>query len=98
MRCCRSSRVLYLSYRYGWDERAVGFLLAVVGVCSMVVQGALIGPSIKRFGERNALIGGLLFGAAGFFVYGAAPTGAVFLAGHSAAGALGHCQSGLARR
>jgi DHA1 family tetracycline resistance protein-like MFS transporter len=73
--------VLYLNYKYGWDERAVGFLLAVVGICSMVVQGALIGPSIKRFGERRALIGGLLFGALGFFVYAAAQTGLVFLAG-----------------
>ena len=60
--------VLYLNYKYGWDERAVGFLLAVVGLFSMVVQGALIGPSIKWLGERKALIAGLLFGAAGFFV------------------------------
>jgi MFS transporter, DHA1 family, tetracycline resistance protein len=73
--------VLYLHYKYGWDERAVGFLLAVVGVCSMVVQGALIGPSIKRFGERKALIGALLCGAAGFFVYAAAPTGLAFIVG-----------------
>ena len=73
--------VLYLNYKYGWDERAVGFLLAVVGLCSMVVQGALIGPSIKWVGERKALIGGLLFGAAGFFVYAIAPTGLLFLAG-----------------
>ncbi|MEJ0077319.1 MAG: TCR/Tet family MFS transporter [Alphaproteobacteria bacterium] len=73
--------VLYLNYKYGWDERAVGFLLAVVGICSMVVQGALIGPSIKRFGERRALMGGLLSGALGFFIYAAAPTGLIFLAG-----------------
>ena len=73
--------VLYLSYRYGWDERAVGFLLAVVGVCSMVVQGALIGPSIKWLGERKALVGGLLLGACGFFVYAIAPTGLLFLLG-----------------
>ncbi len=73
--------VLYLNYKYGWDERAVGFLLAVVGVCSMVVQGALIGPSIKWLGERKALVGGLLLGAAGFFVYAIAPTGLLFLAG-----------------
>ena len=73
--------VLYLGYRYGWDERAVGFLLAVVGVCSMVVQGALIAPAIKWLGERKALIAATLCGAAGFFIYAAAPTGLVFLAG-----------------
>ena len=47
----------------------------------MVVQGALIGPSIKWFGERKALVGGLLLGAAGFFVYAVAPTGLIFLVG-----------------
>jgi MFS transporter, DHA1 family, tetracycline resistance protein len=73
--------VLYLFYRYGWDEREVGLVLAGVGICAMVVQGVLIGPVIKRFGERASLIVGLLFGAAGFFVYGAASTGALFLAG-----------------
>src|SRR3954467_15513517 len=73
--------VLYLFYRYGWDERAVGLVLAGVGICSMVVQGALIGPVIGRFGERASLIAGQLFGVAGFFIYGAASTGTLFLAG-----------------
>jgi MFS transporter, DHA1 family, tetracycline resistance protein len=73
--------VLYLFYRYGWDERAVGLVLAGVGICSMVVQGALIGPVIKRFGERASLIAGQVFGVAGFFIYGAASTGTLFLAG-----------------
>jgi DHA1 family tetracycline resistance protein-like MFS transporter len=73
--------ILYLFYRYGWDERAVGLVLAGVGICSMVVQGALIGPVIKRFGERGSLIAGQVFGVAGFFIYGAASTGTLFLAG-----------------
>jgi DHA1 family tetracycline resistance protein-like MFS transporter len=73
--------VLYLFHRYGWDERTVGFVLAGVGICAMVVQGALIGPLIKRFGEQASLVAGQLFGFAGFFIYGAAPTGTLFLAG-----------------
>jgi MFS transporter, DHA1 family, tetracycline resistance protein len=76
-----SMGVLYMLYRYGWDERAVGFVLAGVGVCSMIVQGGLIGPVVKRFGERNTLIAGLAFGVAGFFVYGVAQSGIVFLLG-----------------
>jgi DHA1 family tetracycline resistance protein-like MFS transporter len=76
-----SVSVLYLLYRYGWDERSVGFVLAGVGLCAIVVQGGLIGPLVARFGERKALLGGLLFGALGFFVYGAAPTGMIFLVG-----------------
>ena len=76
-----SIAVLYMLYRYGFDERAVGLVMAGVGVCAMVVQGGLIGPVIKRFGERKSLIVGLLFGAIGFFVYGIASTGAIFLVG-----------------
>jgi MFS transporter, DHA1 family, tetracycline resistance protein len=73
--------VLYMMYRYGWDERAVGFTMAAVGVCAMIVQGALIGPVIARFGERTALLAGLAFGAAGFATFGLAATGMGFLAG-----------------
>ena len=73
--------VLYMMYRYGWDERAVGFTMAAVGVCAMIVQGALIGPTVARFGERLTLIAGLVFGIAGFAAFGLAATGAWFLAG-----------------
>jgi DHA1 family tetracycline resistance protein-like MFS transporter len=73
--------VLYMMYRYGWDERVVGFTMAAVGVCAMIVQGALIGPVVARFGERNALLAGLAFGVAGFAVFGLAATGTVFWAG-----------------
>jgi MFS transporter, DHA1 family, tetracycline resistance protein len=73
--------VLYMMYRYGFDERAIGFTMAGVGICSMVVQGALIGPVVGRFGERVALIVGLVFGVAGFAVFGLAGNGLGFLAG-----------------
>jgi DHA1 family tetracycline resistance protein-like MFS transporter len=73
--------VLYMGYRYGWGEMAVGLVLAAVGVCSMIVQGGLIRPVVKRIGERRALGAGLAFGAAGLAIYGLAPTGAIFLAG-----------------
>jgi DHA1 family tetracycline resistance protein-like MFS transporter len=73
--------VLYMGYRFGWGEMAVGFVLAAVGVCSMIVQGGLIRPVGKRIGERRALAAGLAFGAAGMAIYGAAPLGWIFLAG-----------------
>jgi DHA1 family tetracycline resistance protein-like MFS transporter len=76
-----SVAVLYMGYRYGWDERTMGFVLAAVGVCAMIVQGTLIGPAIKAFGERMSLILGLLLGVIGFAIYGLAPTGTIFLAG-----------------
>jgi DHA1 family tetracycline resistance protein-like MFS transporter len=73
--------VLYATYRYGWDTGTVGATLALVGVCAMIVQGAAIGPIVKRFGERKTLFLGLGFGAAGFFIFGAAPTGPAFWIG-----------------
>jgi len=73
-----STFVLYASYRYNWDERAVGLTLAAVGVCSGTVQGGLVGPMVGRLGERRALLVGLLFGIAGFAGFGLAPTGMFF--------------------
>jgi DHA1 family tetracycline resistance protein-like MFS transporter len=72
--------VLYAGYRYGWDARDVGFVLAGVGVCSAIVQGAVVGPAVRRLGERRVLLVGLTCGAVGFFAYGLAPTGVLFIA------------------
>ena len=64
-----------------WGEQALGLTLAAVGVASGLVQGFMIQPAIRRFGERTTLLAGLMFGAAGFAIYGLAETGAWFLAG-----------------
>jgi len=76
-----SVSVLYMMYRYSWDERAVGLTLAGVGVAAIVVQGGIVAPAVKRFGERRALVVGLAFGLAGFMVFALAPTGPLFWLG-----------------
>jgi DHA1 family tetracycline resistance protein-like MFS transporter len=76
-----STFVLYAGYRYGWDVKTVGLTLALVGVCAMAVQGAAIGPIVRRFGEHRALPFGLACGAIGFLIFGAAPTGLLFCIG-----------------
>ena len=76
-----SVSVLYMSYRYGWNERDVGLTLAGVGVASVIVQGAIVGPVTARVGERASLLLGLAFGIAGFAVFAMAQTGAVFWIG-----------------
>ena len=81
--------VLYMMYRYSWSERAVGFAMAGVGLCSMIVQGGLIGPTVKYLGESKAMLLGLVFGVAGFAAFGLATTGFWFLAGIPLAGACG---------
>ena len=76
-----STFVLYATYRYGWNAATVGLTLAMVGICAMAVQGLAIGPIVKRFGERRALLLGLGSGAIGFLIFGAAPSGVLFWLG-----------------
>jgi len=73
--------VMYADYRYHWSIKAAGYSLAVVGVCSGIVQGGLVGPMVKRFGERSCMYLGLAFGFTGFVVMGMANVGLVFLVG-----------------
>jgi len=72
---------LVVSFLGGDTARAVGLALAGVGVGSLIVQGALVAPFVRRFGETRALVWGLASGAAGFATYGLAPTGALFCIG-----------------
>ena len=73
--------VLYVGYRYGWDARMVGLTLAIVGVCSAVVQGVLVKPIVASLRERKTLLLGLLCGSLAFGIYGWAPTGNLFMLG-----------------
>jgi MFS transporter, DHA1 family, tetracycline resistance protein len=72
--------VLYTEYRYAWNQRDVGLSLAVVGVSAAIVSGVLVGPFVKRFGERHSLLSGLLFGTLGFVSFGLATRGWIMLA------------------
>jgi DHA1 family tetracycline resistance protein-like MFS transporter len=73
--------VLYADYRYDWGPQAVGYTLALVGVCNAFTQAWLVGKLVPQIGERRVLLAGLLFGAAGFATMGLAGIPAVFLAG-----------------
>lgn len=70
--------VLYAAYRYGWHAWEVGVLLALVGVLDMIMQGLLVGPAVRRFGDRATMVFGLFGGAVGVALMGLAPTGFLF--------------------
>jgi DHA1 family tetracycline resistance protein-like MFS transporter len=72
--------VLYTEYRYGWNERQVGFSLAMIGVCAAVVSGGLVGPYVKKFGERFSVLSGLCYGVLGFLGFALAWRGWFLLA------------------
>jgi DHA1 family tetracycline resistance protein-like MFS transporter len=73
--------VLFADYQYGWGPREVGWVLAAVGVCSVVVQAGLVGRLVHALGERRALLLGLACGVVGFTIYGFADLGWMFLVG-----------------
>jgi MFS transporter, DHA1 family, tetracycline resistance protein len=51
---------LWADHRLHWGPRQVGIVFAVVGIVLVIVQGALIGRIIKRFGEARALFAGTI--------------------------------------
>jgi MFS transporter, DHA1 family, tetracycline resistance protein len=66
---------LYTEERYGWNRSDVGLSLAVVGVCASIISGVLVGPFVKRFGERRSVLFGLLCGTLGFAGFALAARG-----------------------
>lgn len=70
--------VLYAAYRYNWHAWEVGTLLALVGVLDMIMQGLVVGPVVKRFGDRATMVFGLFGGAVGIAYMGWAPSGLWF--------------------
>jgi len=70
--------VLYAGYRYGWSASEVGMVLALAGALDMVVQGLLVGPLVKRWGDRRTMLFGLLGGAVGLVSLGLAGNGLAF--------------------
>ncbi len=73
--------VLFADYRYGWGRKEVGYVLAAVGVLSVLVNAVVVGRLVRRIGERRALLFGLSCGVSGFAVYGLAEKGWMFLLG-----------------
>ncbi len=76
-----STFVLFADASFGWKEKQAGYVLALVGVLSVIVNVMLIGKVVKAMGERRALLFGLSCGVVGFLVYGFADRGWIFLLG-----------------
>lgn len=67
--------VLYTGFRYGWDERAVGYSLAVVGIGAAIVQGGLARKVVPRLGEARSILLGIAIGVCAYIGYGLATQG-----------------------
>jgi DHA1 family tetracycline resistance protein-like MFS transporter len=73
--------VLYATYRYHWSTAMLGLTFPLTGVMGIIVQMFLVGPAVARFGERRVVLIGTAVGALGFFWYGAASSGWLYLLG-----------------
>jgi DHA1 family tetracycline resistance protein-like MFS transporter len=93
--------VLYTAYRYSWDERTIGLTMGGFGIAIIVVQGVIVKPAVKHFGERATLMLGLFSAVVGLSIYGLAPTGTILMMGVPIAalwGAYGPASQGLMTR
>ena len=73
--------VLYTDYRYGWGAQAVGYTLALVGLCSGFVQAVLVRRLMPKLGEKRLIIIGLLLCVVGHLIFGFSSAAWTFLLG-----------------
>ena len=58
--------------RFDYGPEALGYLTAWMGIIGVIVQGGLIGPLTKRFGEYRLVVAALVLGFAGFTAFATA--------------------------
>jgi len=63
---------LYTHFRFGWGTWENGIMMLVVGILATVVQGGLIGPLIKFFGEERLVLTAIGINIVIQFLYGVA--------------------------
>jgi DHA1 family tetracycline resistance protein-like MFS transporter len=59
---------LFGARRFNFGVPQTGYLLGFFGMVGVVVQVALVGRAVRRFGERRTLMGGLGLAGAGLLV------------------------------
>ena len=57
---------LFGAHRFNFDATHTGYLLAAFGFLGVIVQVILVGPIVKRLGEKDTLMVGLIFAAIGW--------------------------------
>ena len=73
--------VLYTNYRYHWTTGTVGLTMMAGSMIGIGMQSVLVGPVIRRFGERGAMLIGAAGMAAAWTWYGLAPTSLAYWCG-----------------
>ncbi len=65
--------------RFGWGPELVGWSLALFGTSMALTQGLLIGPVLRRLGERGTVILGFALDILSFLLIALIPSGLIVL-------------------
>ncbi|HEY1752175.1 MAG TPA: TCR/Tet family MFS transporter [Caulobacteraceae bacterium] len=87
--------VLYTQLRYHWSLQFLGFTFLFTGILGILVQALVVGPVVRRLGERGAVIVGAACGAAGFAIYAFASTQMEYFVGMPVFALSGLMQPGM---
>jgi MFS family permease len=71
--CLSSVLALYLSAEFGITEKTIGYVFLYVGVFSVLMRSALIGPIVDRIGEPWSIRAGAATLVLGLLAYPLAP-------------------------
>ncbi len=69
-----SEKVLFPTRDPIFVQNAVGYMLTFVGVCGIIAQFWLVGPLVRRFGERPLVVAGAAVRGVGWGVMALVPT------------------------
>jgi DHA1 family tetracycline resistance protein-like MFS transporter len=73
---------LYAAFRYGWGTMDVGLSFAFIGCIGGLVQFFAVEPTVRRIGERWAMVLGVSLFISALIIFGLANSAILFLAGH----------------
>jgi MFS transporter, DHA1 family, tetracycline resistance protein len=61
---------IYCIAAFGWSTGSIGLTLALVGIVATINQATLVGPVVKRLGERRTLLASLFVAVLGLAIMG----------------------------
>jgi DHA1 family tetracycline resistance protein-like MFS transporter len=70
-----STWIFSTTMRFGWGTAQTGVTFAVMGLLAALVQSLLVGPAVRRLGERCSILIGLSVSVFSFLAYALAPQG-----------------------
>ncbi len=71
----RTTWTFYVSEKFSWDEKTIGYSLAMIGLMYAFVQGGLITPLLNLFGRNLTIYIGFVFYIIGNILFGIATEG-----------------------